>query len=143
MTLCNGNLLPTQEEENERPDEADLRYRSATKRLIEARRTATYHLLHQENAYYGFRRNLLGLKTFAMTTTLFLTGVIAVVWWHSATWQNLSIDGLLADATVRWSLYVVLLSNLVYLTLWLLMVTPRFVRQAADEYAFALFRTLD
>lgn len=64
--LCPGLKMPSCDEEAAFPEKADEVYRSATKRLIEARRGAKYQLLLSENASYGFRRNLLGLKSAAI-----------------------------------------------------------------------------
>src|SRR5262249_44048998 len=60
--LCPDLAMPSAADERSAPPVADDAYRSATKRLIEMRRGPEYPMLHRENASYGFRRNMLGLK---------------------------------------------------------------------------------
>jgi hypothetical protein len=142
QALCDELTLPTLAEEAAAPQEADDRYRSATKRLIEHRRDARYSLLHKENAHYGFRRNLLGLKPIALGIVAF-----ALILTLSIVLQQLlpvaSARAVFADATSRWPLYTAIMGDLVYVLLWFTLVRPNFVLQSADEYAMALFRTLD
>lgn len=141
--VCTGFVLPDRDDEARNPEDADARYRSATRRLIELRRDSKYQMLHKENALYGFRRNLLGLKPVAITTILLMMGVTVLAWLHGAPSALRNTKALLDDASTRWSVYAVTAANLVYLLFWALIVRPAFVRQAADEYAAALFRTLE
>ena len=71
---------PTVEEERTHPDLADHAYRSATKRLLELRRGAQYQLVHKENAEYGFRRNMLGLKPWAIGISILVGLTLVLVW---------------------------------------------------------------
>jgi hypothetical protein len=88
------------------------------------------------------RRNLLGLKPIAL---LVLIGAMLVN--ASALWLGIATPAhaadMLADASVRWPLYVAMTANLACVAIWLLIIRPNFVQQSADEYAAALFRTLD
>ena len=55
--------LPTKEEEESSPVSADTKYKSAIGSLLEATRdTSKFPLVFAENANYGFRRNLWGLR---------------------------------------------------------------------------------
>jgi len=140
--LLGGIQLPSPAEERQSPDTADEIYRSATKRLIEARRGEQYWLLHGENASYGFRRNLLGLKPAALTLVivaacltglaLFLTIPRTLTWAASADF--------IGDHT---ALVSILIGDFCYILLFAFVVRPEFVFQAAREYAEALLKTLD
>jgi len=86
---------------------------------------------------------LLGLKTLGIFITGLVMVVTGLIWWHGALLPMHTVDDVLKDATTRWPIYVVEALNLVYLVFWIAVVNPAFVRQAADEYAIALFRTLE
>lgn len=140
--LCPDLAMPSATEEQNAPAAADDTYRSATKRLIEMRRGSEYAMLHRENASYGFRRNMLGLRPIALTIAVFAAVVTAVGWWTvlwpSPTWQSLR------NSVVTYPYLPVLLAfDAGYFLMWTAMINERFVRQAAYEYAEALFRTLD
>lgn len=141
--ICEGLKMPTEEEEKVNPSEADARYRSATRRLIERRREKTYQLLHQENAQYGFRRNLLGLKPSALALLSLLTLFAGATLSYGAHMPLSNWDSVYADIRDRPSLYSLLLVNLLAITIWIWAIRPNFVRQASEEYAIALLRTLD
>lgn len=141
--LCKDFALPTADEEAQNPQDADARYRSATKRLIEFRRDAKYRLLHKENALYGFRRNLLGLKPIGILVILLAIVLSLLGWFHGAPSSLSDIHALLNDVSNRWPVYTAAVANTVYLLLWVVIVRPQFVHQAQDEYAAALFRTLE
>jgi hypothetical protein len=140
--VCPDSLMPSVAEENSDPQRADAIYRSATKRLIEARRDAKYKLLHGENASYGFRRNMLGLKPVAITIAV-LASVLTLAGW--AIMQGLPSDHVALLQSVRtYPRYPLLLTaDLGYLVIWAAFVNSTFVRQASDEYSIALFRTLE
>jgi hypothetical protein len=122
---------------------ADAKYRAATTRLIERRRDAKYKMLHRENAQYGFRRNLLGLKPLALTLALAAAGLTTAVGILGFTQAGHDLAALFADVAARHSLYVGLCFDIAYILVFVLFIRPHFVRQAAEEYALALFKTLD
>ncbi|HUN73560.1 MAG TPA: hypothetical protein VMU40_03495 [Steroidobacteraceae bacterium] len=134
--------LPAPMEEAADPTMADDLYRSATKRLIELRRGRAFRMLEDENASYGFRRNLLGLKWTAVCIALVAAGATAIVWWGSFSRPSeltTLVQALGAGAPFP-ALFCV---DLIYAATIIFAVTHRFVEQAAYEYAAALFRTLD
>jgi len=143
QALYKNMALPSAAEEAQAETAADAQYRAATTRLIEARRDAKHKMLHKENAQYGFRRNLLGLKPVALTVVLLASGATGTVIAVGLPSPPATLANLLSDAGVRWQLYVSLLLDVSYTLLFVLLVRPHFVRQAGDEYALALFRTLD
>jgi hypothetical protein len=137
-----GVDLPTEAEEIAAPIDADHAYRSATKRLIELRRGRTFQMVEDENASYGFRRNLLGLKSVAISVAALAAIATGLVWW-SALAKPVNMESLGKSITTYPYLPVLLLFDLAYMFMFLLLIGRDFVRQAADEYALALFRTLD
>jgi hypothetical protein len=105
-----------------------VKYRSATKRLIELRRGDEYRLVSKENAEYGFRRNLLGLRPAALAV---LVGAAATTAW------------------CRWSENPQLVYTIVAAALtgagvvWFAMARRSIVEEAAFQYSDALLRTLE
>lgn len=140
--ICVGLKLPSEDQEKQNPSDADARYRSATKCLIEKRREDKYHLLHKENALYGFRRNLLGLKPAALVILSVLTSLIAIPLWNGVP-ASISLQTIEVDLSERRQIYFLLIANLCAMIIWIWAVRPAFVRQSSVEYAIALFRTID
>lgn len=140
--LCNGLKFPTSEEEIESSNDADMVYRSATKQLIELRRDKQYHLLHDENASYGFRRNLLGLKPIAISIVLLSSTITLINWWLAIP-KPFNWLGFISIGEAKLQLPLTLALNAGYFLLFVFVVNTNFVRQAAFEYAEALLRTLD
>lgn len=143
MELCDGLKLPNPDEEVRDPKDADEKYLSATECLKELRRDEKYHLLHKENAVYGFRRNLLGIKPVGILITIIMICVALIVWWLNIPRSLDSLNFILKDMATRWKVYSLILLDLGYISLWVWIVRPDFVYQAANEYALALFRTLE
>lgn len=134
--------LPSAAEEKADLDHADAIYRSATKMLIEQRRGPDYRLIHIENASYGFSRNLLGLKPVALVETLILTSLTAGAWWL-VTPQPYSKYQLAMSVITYPYLPALIAADVGYGLIWIWAITDQFVWQAGQEYAEALFRTLD
>ena len=134
--LCPDITIPSAVDEQNSPSEADrgVRYRSATKRLIEMRRGPDYQMLHHENASYGFRRNMLGLKPIAHAVAGIAALVTALGWWTvvspSPTWQAVQ-----ATIVTYPHLPVLLAFDVGYFLLWAVMINKNFVRQYDDSRA--------
>ena len=140
--ICDSVTLPTPDAERNDARRADEFYRSVTKKLIEMRRGPEHRLLHSENASYGFRRNLYGLKAVAVVETLIVMSVTAFGWWIITPQPYSRL--ILADSVIKYPHFPVLLAlDFGYLLLWLWAVTPHFVFQSGQEYGEALLRTLD
>jgi hypothetical protein len=143
LTALQGiGQLPTAAEEKADPGRADHIYRSATKRLIELRRGAKYQMLEDENASYGFRRNLFGLRLTASSISLMAAIVTAVVWW-SLLVKPIDLATVENSISTYPYLPVLIVTDIVYGLLVAWFVDREFVRQAAFEYASALLRTLE
>ena len=128
-----GLRLPTAEDEEADPQTADRDYRSAVKWMLD--NTRDNQRVMQENIAYGFRRNLFGLRIWAITITLAMGTLAAVIIWHRHKTDLL--------ATGPEMLLVVFVDLLVLPAIWLWVVTQKWVRSAAEGYAYALLGTCD
>jgi hypothetical protein len=140
--LASDVALPTADQETADPAEADDAYRSVTKRLIELRRGKAYQMVADENASYGFRRNLFGIKPLVLCVAIVSAIVTGFVWWATIT-EPITLSGVGNSVKAYPYLPILFALDLAYAVVITFMVTSHFVRQAADEYALALFRTLD
>ncbi len=125
-----GWSAPTIEDEVSNVIEADRRYDSAVKWLLEKTRdTNTYNLLFKENISYGFRRNSRGIKWFGVgSSALSIALVVASLYPNP---NYLDIDKLILE-------YGAIAFSLVMLFWWLFFVTDAWVRDAAENYAIRL-----
>ncbi len=122
--------------ERENPKEADEVYTSWTKFLIgNTRDTKKYSLLFKENIAYGFRRNLWGLKGYAVILIIllmitcyfyfvYLLGVINVLNFPAVFWVSESF-------------------LLLFLLFWLIIVKNSWVSVPAYSYAERLHEALN
>jgi hypothetical protein len=126
--------LPSRAEEDVDKSGADALYESAVKFLLEATRDdAKFPLVLKENTSYGFRRNLWGMKPTAIV--ICVLGLIAcLIPVGQALWTNAPVPPLPIAMSV---------STIILLVLWLLRVTPSWVRLAAEAYALRLLAACD
>ncbi|GAA4757825.1 hypothetical protein GCM10023328_47110 [Modestobacter marinus] len=89
--------------------------------------------MQEENAQYGFRRNLLGVKPYALAV-LAICLVADLV---------LIIGALPGGAPNRLLTGLVMAVHAAALLGWLAQVRPPWVREAADDYTTRLFAALD
>ena len=125
--------IPTPEEELEDLYAADCIYDSCTKYLIsKTRDTNKYHLLFKENINYGFRRNLWGMKAWALTIIVGCLIIHAVI----ATEKFTTFE---TPNTTDW----LLLATLVIISMfWLFTVNKEWIKVTAFAYAERLHETL-
>jgi hypothetical protein len=145
LSTLAGIAMPSATEEAADPADADQRYQSTIKRLLEARRAPEYELVHKENASYGFWRNLLGLKPIALPimVTCFLAAVAACAVPFMVAGVTPKQPALIQDFAARWPLWFAIVADLVVVVLWIFTLDRRAVWQAGQQYAIALLRTLD
>lgn len=125
-----GVMLPRADDEAAAPADADDTYNDAALRLREMTRDhSRYPRVYAELVQYGTARNLLGAKT------LGVTAAVAV----------LAIAGILAVLAHRnmidvnwWSLPLTIGTAAIVLVIWVVRITPEYVRPAAARYADAL-----
>ena len=147
IEILTGAPLPTEQDEQANPAEADERYEAAVGVLrTKTRNRTAFPLVFAENKNYGFRRNLWGLKPFgtgvaglsALGSCLILLHSLGLP--PSAAWVDTMILEPDSSTLVR---VVGLLLNIVSLFVWLLVVKPRWVRTAADAYAHRLLESVE
>jgi hypothetical protein len=140
---CPDIKLPTVEQEEADPVDADNLYRSVTKRLMELRRGKAYWLILHENAAYGFRRNMLGLKMPSIAVLTVLAALELVFWLLSGQGVISTTGGTIALHAAGWSLPILAVINVLLIFAWSFGVSDSYVLQGANSYAEALLRSLD
>lgn len=124
--------LPTPDQEKKDPARADHIYEAAIRTLIaRTGNKETYPKLKNDLIGYCFRRNVYGLRTFAITVAGFLSlgSIVAIVALPSA-----PVD---VGPTIP---VVSLLIALVWIVLYTAWFTSNWVRRAADAYADELLK---
>ncbi len=125
--------IPTQEEEQENPQAADDIYDSCTRYLIAKTRDANkYSLLLKENINYGFRRNLWGMKIWALSIIAACTVIHSLM----STEKFASIETINSKDWILFGAYTL------FTMFWLLIVNREWVKTTAFAYAERLHETL-
>lgn len=125
--------IPTNEEEMKDLQAADAIYDSCTRFLISRTRdTNRYSLLFKENINYGFRRNLWGMKTWA----IWIIAICIFVHSFIMTQKFTSIETV---STKDWMLLGIFF---LFALFWLLIVNRKWVKLTAFAYAERLYETL-
>ena len=134
-----GLQLASPEEEERHPEQADEGYESANAWLLaRSRNHECFGLLFKENMNYGFRRNLLALKSIAYgveaIAVLILIGVALASWTGNlaTTFQSLALE---------W--WASLTITAVHALLFVACIRPEWVRAAAENYARQLLAACD
>lgn len=139
-------VKPVEADEQADPDKADSYYASAVDWLKEQCRGADFPMVEKENAEYGYRRNLRGVRN--MGVALCIGSVIlalAVLEYRSGGSQSVSTflqPGHLW-AQLSSAAGAAVLFNLFAVAAWLTTVNDGWVREAADQYARALLANCD
>lgn len=142
-------VAPSPEQERADPKAADAMYASAVKWLQERCRGKAYPLVEKENAEYGFRRNLRGLKPIGVAACLaaLLISVLAVVWRYDSilpAMSNFSMPALLAAlSAIKPAAIGAICVDLAALAAWFAIVRDEWVRDAGDQFARALLSCCD
>jgi hypothetical protein len=133
VSRATGIDLPNYEAETANPDGADVTYTDAVSALRELTRSKTeFDLVFEELANYGLRRNLWGRKPFGVATaatTAICSAVLLAGDLSSRTWGST----VAAIISLSFALSALLI--------WLLMVTPGWVKESADAYALRLLES--
>jgi NADH:ubiquinone oxidoreductase subunit K len=120
---------PSVDDEIQNPTIANARYDSAVKWLLEyTRDKKRFPLVFTELVAYGFRRNLYGMKTAGVTVTV--TCLLADI-------------GFVAFFPQKTTFFAVLSVCLLFLAAWLVVIRPKWVKDAADGYARALLSSCE
>ncbi len=131
--LLSGVGVPDSTEEAADPTAADQVYEAAVASLRErARDPNRFGLILAENINFGFRRNLYGLKDLGIIFSLLGVMACAYLTYIGAT----SAQFPPAPASL-------LTINIGMVAFWLLVVSPQWVKTAADAYAETLLGSLE
>lgn len=132
LQAIRGERLPSAEEEAADPAWADARYDDAVADLRDlTRERERFPLVFAENVNYGFRRNMLGLRRWALA----VAGAALVV----AILLALFDDGTPGERLAAWGPSAAI--ALMAAVFWSRFVTPSWVRLAAAAYADRLLET--
>ena len=138
--------LPTDPEEVAAPELADARYREVTLALIAATRDKSrFPLVFAENANYGFRRNMWGLKPWGLPIAVALALVVwtlfaLTVWgrpWPDPWWNVLVNPD--SNAVIRLAVAV---ANSAFAIFWLFWTKPSWIKPVAEAYAKQLMESV-
>jgi hypothetical protein len=129
-----GMQIPTAEQETNDSVYADQVYDSCAKYLIsKTRDTKKYNLLFKENISYGFRRNLWGLKLWALFLILFCLIIhLFISTNHFLVFNQFTLKDIGLFAT----LFLVTF-------FWIIVVTKNWIKLVAFAYAERLYETLN
>ncbi len=142
-------VTPTEQQEAADPKAADGMYASAVKWLQERCRGKAFPLVEKENAEYGFRRNLRGLKPIGVTAclTALLISLLAILWQNESLFPalaSLSAKPLLgALSAVKPAALGAVCVDIAAIIGWMFIVHDGWVRGAGDQYARALLACCD
>jgi hypothetical protein len=132
---------PTPADEKTNRVGADEAYGSAVKWLKEKTRKG-FPLVDKENAQYGFRRNLLGMRPIGIVVCALAAAASLVAIYMRA--NEFTTTALWATSSAQrpetWAATTI---DLVALIAWLTVVNGPWVRQAGDQYADALLAACD
>ena len=130
-----GWTVPTRADEAADQDKADRQYGSAVRWLLEyTRDTKQFQLVFAELISYGFRRNALGLRPFAIILALASAGFCA------ARIYDVPFNNLVSDYFSQLAVGIV---SILILLWWIFGVSKSWVRDAGDAYAKALLGACD
>jgi len=133
-SLVDIETTPTEELEIDFPNECDEIYAAWVKYLIgKTRDTKKFNLLFSENINYGFRRNSLGLKSFAIIViSILIIGVLGVNYLNYGAINIKDMNTLIATG--------ILIIPLLY---WVLIVNENWVKIPAIAYAERLMESIE
>ena len=144
-----GINFPSSSQESNNPQLADEIYISSIDWLKEQRRDKDkYHLLYEENIQYGFRRNLLGIKTWGLlsciASIIFIFGnQIYQVLINTTKFQSTSnLLQLIIENLTSFQLGVIFFDMFVF-CIWLFMIREPWVKEAGFDYAKTLLKSID
>lgn len=134
IALLLGEEMPSRRQEVRSPSKADQAYEMAVRYLISRTRdTATFRLIFLENCQYGFRRNMLGMRTVGLSISV--SACIATLGFAIGSFYGLPIW--------RVGFSLVAAASLILTLIWWRVVNPDWVRSAARDYAERLLDSLD
>ena len=135
QSLCPVDPQITEEYEKQYPEKADEVYWHWTQFVIaQTRDINQFNLLFQENRNYGFRRNLWGLKSFAIGLILLAIAGDFIYFWYTEQSQQVNL----------WSNEFFISESILFLALllWIFLITKGWVKVTSFAYAERLFESV-
>lgn len=129
---------PTSRDEATHPDRADATYASSIDWLREHCRGPQHALVHAENATYGFRRNLLGIRPVGLSVSVFAVAASVVASLAASGWPTSATEFVTSISNRPAALFGTELIALGAIFFWVFVVRKSWVRKAGDQYAKAL-----
>ncbi|MCB9983626.1 MAG: hypothetical protein H6861_08165 [Rhodospirillales bacterium] len=128
-------VMPSKKSETDNPTFADSQYNIASEWLLSnTRDKAKYPLIFAENVNYGFRRNMYGMKKYAIILyqPILMTNIVLLFEkWITPTKH---IDALNILSVI---------SCAFLLTAWIFIVRPSWVKETADDFSRQLYKACD
>jgi hypothetical protein len=136
QAICPAGVTPDQTFESNDPNEADEVYSHWCKHLLaNTRDTTAFNLLFKENMNYGYRRNLWGLKPYAISLLLVL--MVGVYFYFFATTHSFNPN------LYPIEFYISEMTLVVALTVWVFRVNKNFIKTPAFAYAERLLEATE
>jgi hypothetical protein len=132
--------FPSKVDEDVDPSAADEKYISGVRWLLDKTRdTQKFNLIFQENIAFGFRRNCLGVKPYAVAIALMVCA------WILFLYEVVALDGidLFAIKTMPFGAWGTIILSLLMTAIWLFFFNRKMVRTSAFTYAEMLLRACD
>lgn len=154
LNQLTGQSLPSEQEELADTDLADQIYDTCVQVLLaKTRDHSKFPLIYEENCNYGFRRNLLGMKSLGIATScagIVVLGLqyLSFIQWHQLL-DNWKTGGLTQVIThLQLPTYpplslVCLLSNIFLIVAWLFWINSNWVKRTAEAYAIRLLEACE
>lgn len=144
-----GLKLPTIAQQLDDPTAADRKYKSAIKWLKERTRKEKFSIVEKENAQYGFRRNLRGMRAIGILScivTIIASG--AAILNRQPEIFTAIFDQSASEIITQLKMISPILSaalavNLVAIVGWIFLIRDKWVEEAGYQYATALLATCD
>lgn len=134
--LCVLDNVPDPNFEQSSPDDADEAYQAWTKFLIsKTRDNKRFSVLFKDNMNYGFRRNLWGMKRYAISLILILMAGTFIYYWLTAGSVNpmlYPMEFIIAECIL-----------LIILLFWVLIINRNWIRVPAFAYAERLLEAVE
>lgn len=136
QNLCPVSVIPDSTLESKNPEEADEVYKSWCKYLIsQTRDKQKFSLLLKDNTSYGFRRNLWGLKPYALIlTVLLLIGNYLFLAYKCQNYNPLTLSTHFQYSS---------LALLVVILFWVIIVNRNWIKLIAFSYAERLCEAIE
>lgn len=130
LNSIEGLKLPSREEENNNPHEADQAYESAVRWLREKTRdTKKFNLVFNENIHYGFSRNLWAFKNYAIILCIIniFMNIVGLYFVYNFDLAKISSET-----------WISVMAGIVFLIIWIIFINKESVKLASYAYARAL-----